>query len=284
MTLSTRFSIDSVNGLRIVGDRAGPEDAPCVILLHGGGQTRHSWHGAFATLAGEGFQVISFDARGHGESDWSSAGAYALTDRVADLRAILDTVTTPFVLVGASLGGATAICAVDAGVRPEGLVLVDIVPEPEPSGIRRIVDFMSAHQDGFATLEEAVEAVASYNPERRRSSNPQGLMKNLRERDDGRLYWHWDPLIVALEPEIHHGAVQAATESLQAKPDLPVLLVRGLTSDVVSDESVVKFRRQLPRLEVYDVEGAGHMVAGDRNDAFNTGVMNFARRALGHDA
>ncbi len=63
-------------------------------------------------------------------------------------------------------------------------------------------------------------------------------------------------------------------------PDLPVLLVRGLSSDVVGDAGIAAFRRQVPWLELLDVEGAGHMVAGDRNDAFNDGVVDFAKRVL----
>jgi pimeloyl-ACP methyl ester carboxylesterase len=251
-----------------------------VVLLHGGGQSRHSGGGAFQARAREDFQVVSFDGRGHGESDWSQSGAYDLSDRVGDLRKILDGIDAPYVLVGASLGGATAICAVDEGARPAGLVLVDIVPEPEPEGIRRIVSFMSRHPRGFATLEDAADAVAAYNPERKRPANPEGLMKNLRKREDGRLYWHWDPRIVALAPETHHQVVRTATQTLESLHDLPVLLVRGLTSDVVSDHSVARFREQVPRLEVFDVEGAGHMVAGHRNDAFNEGVLSFVRRVL----
>lgn len=166
-------------------------------------------------------------------------------------------------------------------MRPAGLALVDIVPEPEPAGIERIVNFMNDHQDGFATIEDAAEAVSNYTPERRRPPNPQGLMKNLRERENGRLYWHWDPQIVALEPAVHHHAVQQAATALEDLVELPVMLVRGLTSDVVSDRAILKFKESIPRLEVYDVEGAGHMVAGDRNDAFNAGVISFVRRALG---
>lgn len=274
------FTVQSTAGLGITGDRVGPPDAPCVVLLHGGGQTRHSWQGAFNALAAEGFQVISFDARGHGESDWSPDGDYLLAHRVDDLQAVIATIEGPYVLVGASLGGATAICAVEAGARPQGLVLVDIVPEAEPEGIARIVAFMSDHHDGFATLEDAAAAVAAYTPERKRSANPEGLMKNLRLREDGRLYWHWDPQITALPPSVHHDTVRIAAAALAPLEDLPVLLVRGMTSDVVGDSGVASFRQQLPRLEVHEVTGAGHMVAGDRNDAFNAGVIAFVRKAF----
>lgn len=268
------------DGVRLVADRGGSATAPAVILLHGGGQTRHSWSRAVDHLLAAGFQVINYDARGHGESDWSPEGAYQLVDRAGDLAAVTASLDVPFVLVGASLGGATSIVAIDRGLRPAGLVLVDIVPEPDSRGIDRIVSFMRGHPDGFATIDEAVAAVAAYNPRRAVAPDGQGLMKNLREGEDGRLRWHWDPRIIADAPEHHHGVVQRATRALSAQPDLPVLLVRGLSSDVVSDASVEAFRTILPWLECVDVVGAGHMVAGDRNDAFNDAVVGFARRTL----
>lgn len=280
VTLQTRIFV-SADGVRLVADHGGAADAPAVILLHGGGQTRHSWSRAVARLVAEGFQVINFDARGHGESDWSEHGAYHLTDRVADLRAIVETLSVPYVLVGASLGGGTSILAVDEGLRPAGLVVVDIVPEPNPQGIDRIVGFMRSRPDGFASVEEAVAAVAAYNPQRKTPPDPNGLMKNLRAGEDGRLRWHWDPKILSLSPTILNGIVQQASHGLGRLPNLPVLLVRGLSSDVVSDAGVAAFRATVPHLEVLDVAGAGHMVAGDRNDAFNEGIIAFARRVLG---
>ena len=276
--LQARVFVSS-DGVELVGDRGGVADAPCVILLHGGGQTRHSWSRAVDSLLDAGLQVINFDARGHGDSDWSPTGAYALSDRAADLRAVAADLRVPFVLVGASLGGATAIQAVHEGLRPAGVVLVDIVPEPDPRGIERIVGFMHGHREGFASIDEAAAAVAAYNPQRARPTDTSGLMKNLRPRE-GRLYWHWDPRILDTAPTTHHIVVERATETLGALVDMPVLLVRGLSSDVVSEAGIAAFRRQVPRLEILDVQGAGHMVAGDRNDAFNDGVIAFAKRLL----
>lgn len=265
----------SIDGVELVADECGAEAAPVVVLLHGGGQTRHSWAGAMQSLVENGYRVISFDARGHGDSDWSETGAYSLDDRAADLEAITAGLGRPFALVGASLGGATAIHAVARGLRPAALVLVDIVPEPEPVGIDRIVAFMKAHSEGFGSLDEAAHAVAAYNPSRPRPDDPSGLMKNLRLRKNGRLYWHWDPRITSESPETHHAVVQRSARLVGRDTQLPVLLVRGLSSDVVSEAGVTSFRELVPRLQVAEVGGAGHMVAGDRNDAFGTSVSAF---------
>lgn len=268
------------DGVQLVADVGGPAGAPTVILMHGGGQTRHSWSGAMKALIDRGYRVINYDARGHGDSDWSQSGAYMLDDRVTDLRAVTEALDGPFALVGASLGGATAIHAVASGLQPAAIVLVDIVPHPEPDGINRIVNFMSGNPQGFSSLEEAVAAVAAYNPERPRPRDPSGLMRNLREGSDGRLYWHWDPRIVAAEPRVHHEVVIASATEMALQSELPVLLVRGLRSDIVGDAGVAAFRAMIPQLEVVDVAGAGHMVAGDRNDAFNAGVISFLSRVI----
>lgn len=224
------------------------------------------------------------DARGHGESDWSDAGRYSLDDNAEDLRSVAENLVAPYALVGASLGGGTAIHSIAKGLTPAALVLVDIAPAPEPAGIQRIVDFMQNTSDGFDSLDKAAEAVAAYNPHRKRPSNLDGLRRNLRTREDGRLYWHWDPRIVTIDPEAHPQTVQRSAAVLALRPDLRVLLVRGMSSDVVSDESVAAFRALLPTLEVAYVSGAGHMVSGDRNDAFNASVVAFLNRSMQAEA
>lgn len=269
-----RRTIVSTGDVRLVADIGGPERAPVVVLMHGGGQTRHSWSGAMTALVRRGYRVINFDARGHGDSSWSRDGAYDLDDRVDDLFAIIGD-AAPFALVGASLGGGTAIHAAAKGLRPSAVILVDIVPHPEPEGITRIVNFMGRHTDGFASLEEATDAVAAYNPERPRPNDPNGLMRNLRQSTDGRLHWHWDPRILEDTPGTSQAKVLESANVMAQIQDLPVLVVRGLKSDVVSSAGIERFRDLMPQLEVADVSGAGHMVAGDRNDAFNAAVIAF---------
>ncbi|WP_066779520.1 alpha/beta fold hydrolase [Sphingomonas sp. CCH5-D11] len=274
-----RRDVRTPDGLTIALDEGGPANAPTVVLLHGGGQTRHSWSGAMRALVAGGYRVLNFDARGHGDSMWSPDGDYLLDHRASDLRAVVGE-TRPLALVGASLGGATSLHAVAQGLAVDALVLVDITPHPEPAGIERITSFMRRHTDGFATLDEAVDAVASYNPHRPRPRDPSGLRRNLREHSDGRLRWHWDPKIIGTAPAVHHATVRASADRIAAGAPFPLMLVRGLSSDIVSDESVAAFRALLPWAEVADVAGAGHMIAGDRNDAFNAAMLDFLARHL----
>ena len=273
------------NGLQLAADVGGDPSYPPVILLHGGGQTRHSWGTAMRELAAQGFHVINLDARGHSDSDWSPDADYELATLAADLKCVIATLASPPALVGASMGGATSLYAVGNTPRPiaRALVMVDIVPRIEQQGGDKIGAFMRANPEGFATLEEAADAVARYYPHRPRPKDPGGLMKNLRLRDDGRLHWHWDPRLFARpRPDKPPEPPRFTQQLLDACPGvhIPTLLVRGLNSDIVGDEGVAQFRQVLPQLEVFDVAGAGHMVAGDRNDAFNQGVIGFLKRTI----
>lgn len=273
---TVRFTGDE--DLTLVGDVGGDPTAPCVVLMHGGGQTRFSWMAAGETLVAAGYHVINFDARGHGESDWAGAGGYSLAHHAADLEKVVAGVPGGVALVGASLGGATALRAMAEGMQPAAVVLVDIVPNPDPKGVRRIREFMQASPKGFESLEAVADAIAAYNPHRRRPADLEGLKRNLRPTADGRYRWHWDPAFLGRDIEVELTELSETIEGARAACDTPVLLIRGLSSDVVNDDGTAILRDVLPRLEVFDVAGAGHMVAGDRNDLFNAGMLQFLQR------
>lgn len=281
-TLTRRHTYRMPDGVEIVADVGGPEDAPVVVFMHGGGQTRHSWSSALPPIIQAGYRVINYDARGHGESGWSPDGLYTISRRAQDLATILEDVRTDIAQVGASMGGMTALQAVGEDLEPaaSALVMVDIVPRPNPAGVRHIQAFMRAHSNGFANIEEAADAVAAYNPHRPRPKNPAGLAKNLRVREDGRLYWHWDPRMLDNNPPPEPGGYVTTMVDNARKIRIPTLLVRGLLSDIVTDEAVQEFRELCPTLEVFNVSGAGHMVVGDSNSVFNQGILSFLERHM----
>jgi len=180
------------------------------------------------------------------------------------------------------MGGATALYTVGNSSEPiaSALVLVDIVPRVEQEGSARIQAFMRSHQDGFETFEDAVNAVAEYYPHRPRPKDPSGLRKNLRQRADGRYYWHWDPRMLSSPRRLEPPQFFEVLEQAATRVRIPTLLVRGLQSDIVSEEGVQALRESLQGLEVFNVADAGHMVAGDKNDAFNRGVLDFLARHM----
>ncbi len=279
------FTARGVGGVRIAADRLGDPRAPAVVFLHGGGQTRRSWGQAAAAVAERGWQAITVDLRGHGESDWSQEGDYRVTSFAADVQEVLRRLPPRPVLVGASLGGFTAMLLAGE-ISPDtvrAVVLVDIVPNMDPSGATRIHSFMNDRMtSGFGSLDEVADMIQEYNPHRPRPTDLDGLRANLRRRGS-RWYWHWDPKFIdgtsALPPievtdvERLHAAVEATLRN-----DVPMLLVRGQMSDLVTKERADEFLSRFPEIEFVDVGGAGHMVAGDRNDVFAEAVVDFLGR------
>lgn len=275
-----RFQIP--DGPVLYGDRWAGTGGAMIVLLHGGGQTRRSWVREAASLHEAGYSVLTYDARGHGESDWVADGDYSVSALADDLLHILSALPRPIALVGASMGGMTSFQALGASDRniADALVLVDIVPRIAKKGGQRITRFMTAHLNGFATLEEAVEAVAAYNPNRATPLDSSNLMHNLRLREDGRLYWHWDPRILdgrstADVPSMNDGMLDLASNIT-----IPTMLVRGGASDIVDDTGVEELRRLLPQMVIHTVASASHMVAGDDNSTFHAGIFPFLQKHL----
>lgn len=258
----------------------GVGEGPPVLLAHGGGQTRAAWTKVSRALAEEGYQAIAIDMRGHGESEWSPSGAYHFSDFAADLIAISETLQGKPSVVGASLGGLAGLLA-EGELRPgifTSLTLVDVTPQLEPEGVAHILGFMTAHIDeGFATAEEAAAAIGAYLPHRKQRGPSETLERYLRRCDDGRLRWHWDPRFITAAnqslPEDSEARFVAAARRLT----LPVHLIRGASSNLVSNEAAQQFLRFAPHATYTDIAGAGHMVVGDRNDAFTDAIVQFLR-------
>ncbi len=267
-------------GVRIAGDSWGDPKGPLILLQHGGGQTRHAWKGAGQSLGAAGYFAVAFDARGHGDSDWAPDGRYGQDVMVEDLLCVVAALGNRRpVLMGASMGGGTSLVAAGEGhVNATALVLVDIGPRIEPEGVDRIQAFMSQKPDGFSSLDEVADAIASYQPHRTRPRNLDGLAKNVRLGPDGKYRWHWDPRYRASRQQLQ--SRQERLEACSRTLTLPTLLVRGGLSDLLSEDGARAFLELCPHSEFVNVTGAGHMVAGDRNDIFANAAIEFLKRTV----
>jgi pimeloyl-ACP methyl ester carboxylesterase len=258
-----------------------PSNLP-VLLLHGGGQTSHSWGDTARILAENGYYAIALDARGHGDSSWSVEADYLTDAMVFDLKSIIKQVGGKPALIGASMGGITSLIAEGESETSiaSTIVLVDIAPKAEQKGIERIFAFMSANMDsGFATVTEAAEAVSAYLPHRPKTDDTGRLEKNLRFRN-GRWFWHWDSAMLKVwqnttvsERIEHEQRMFKAAQNLT----VPTLIVRGGISDVVSERVMAEFLDAVPQVRSFTVAGAGHMVAGDSNHSFTNAVVDFLK-------
>jgi len=281
--MTERVLFRAAGGLTLAASVVGPDDGMPVLLAHGGGQTRRAWRRVSVRLAGSGYRAIALDLRGHGESPWSLDGKYDIEDFAVDLISVAAVLGRKPAMIGASLGGLAGLIA-EGRLAPgtfASLTLVDITPKMELAGVTRVLGFMSQHaRDGFASPEDAARAVAAYLPHREKPTNAAGLSSYLRKGDDDRFYWHWDPAFIdnitrrRADPHAMLSAPNELTEAA-SRLTLPVHLVRGGSSDLVSPEGAVKFLELVPGACFSDIAGATHMVAGDDNDAFGDAILRF---------
>lgn len=286
---SLHESFRGASGNRLAADVFGDAGRP-VLLLHGGGQTRHAWRRTAVELARSGWVAYAVDQRGHGDSEWVADGAYGFAEFAADVAAVAAELKrrhgAPPVVIGASLGGIASLLAAgdaqQAGQAPilAALVLVDITPRVDLSGVAKVQGFMRTHaRDGFATVEEAADAVAAYLPHRPRPRSTEGLKKNLRLHPDGRWRWHWDPRFLDGRRPVDGRRTEIEERLLAAARGLkiPAMLVRGGSSELVQEEHAREFLALVPHARFADVSGARHMVAGDMNDQFAAAIMDFLK-------
>lgn len=278
MKQSFQFLTDDDLSLMVDRWQHPDADTPWVVLSHGGGQTRHSWQETGDMLARSGWNVLAYDHRGHGESGWSADGSYPLPRFAKDQQQLVNSLPGKPVLVGASLGGLSALLA--EGESPENhyraIILVDITPQMNQQGALQILEFMeSSLSEGFASLDEVADVIAGYTGRSKRI-NPEGLRKNLRLCDDGKYRWHWDPAFLTIRDD-YDTSPQRLIDAAR-NIDLPMLLVRGRESDVVTEDVAKEFLELVPHCEYVDIKDARHMVAGDRNTVFSEEILKFLQR------
>ena len=266
-------------GLKIAADAWGSDNQDIVILLHGGGQTRHAWGETGKKLSKAGFYAIAIDLRGHGDSDWHEEGDYSINAYKEDVVSIIKSLGRPASLVGASLGGMVSLSLAgdkDYSNLCSSLVMVDIGIYPDPEGSDRIVNFMQSGNKGFESLEEAAKTISKYLPHREKPKDTKGLIKNLRLKENGRYYWHWDPRFITRRQGSRRERFSDQKKYAE-RVSVPTLLIRGALSDVVTKEDVKFFLSVIPHAKFEEIEKASHMIAGDRNDMFAESAIKFLK-------
>jgi esterase len=259
----------SVGGIRLSGLVWGT-GSPHLAFLHGSGQNAHTWDSVAMAL---NRPLIAIDLPGHGHSDWRQDKDYRPATNAMTVSGWLERLTPqPRVLVGMSLGGLTAIVLAAADVSPfTHLVVIDITPgvgrrdrppERRPEGVVRLIN----GQRTFATFDEMLQTTAALAPNRPIESLRPGVLHNSRQLADGRWSWRYDQAGMAARMSARptdDSPMERLWNDL-ARISIPIMLVRGSNSKVVSDEDEAEFLRRQPGTRVEIVEGAGHSVQSDR--------------------
>lgn len=266
------------DGLRLHYLDWGIEGNPPMICLHGLTGHAGTWN-AFARGMRDRYHVIALDQRGHGESEWAHDG-YDPRDYVADLAALCEHLGKGRItVIGLSLGGMVAIQF--AALFPESverIVVVDIGPAPSSGVIERRRE-EGAYPSRFESLDAAVEWAQRGDAWPRPQVLREDLGGRLRLQGDGSWVWKTDPQAMATS-SLGFWAQRAESHwAAYAGIHCPVLAVRGLDSDYLSDEIRLRMQRLNERCRWIDIPAAGHNVVSDQPAPFLKAVRNFLEAA-----
>jgi pimeloyl-ACP methyl ester carboxylesterase len=251
----------------------GNDHLPPIVFLHGGGLTSHTWDAVCLALRAE-YHCLALDQRGHGDSDW--ADDYGVEGRAGDVEAFVrDRGLDDFVLVGMSMGGIAALGY--AARRPEtlrALVIVDVGPEVQTEGAKRITSFM-AQPSELDSVDDFVERALEFNPLRDRELLRFSLLHNLRKLPSGKWTWKYDT-----RPRSHPDPDKARTHSRELwdvldRISCPTLVMRGEHSDVFHRADAERLAAALPHGSWIEIEGAGHTIQGDNPTALVAALRTF---------
>lgn len=250
----------------------GNTAAPTLLLIHGGLEHGHAWDKVAAALS-EKWHVVAPDLRGHGDSDWSTGGAYAIADFIPDIVALVDQLGIDTLsLVGHSLGGNIAIHY--AAVYPERIKKLCVIEglgySPEARKERdkksrreqlrewneRARQLALREPRRYASVEDAAERIMQHDPHVDHETALYHASHGLRETADGAFQWKYDYTAKAGGA----GDVASAESSgLWRAIECPVLLVYGAeswASNPEIDGRVIHFGLA----KVISIEKAGHNV------------------------
>jgi pimeloyl-ACP methyl ester carboxylesterase len=243
------------------------EGLPVLALA---GLTRDGTDFDFVAPHLHGIRLIRLDYRGRGKSDWADPGTYKVPVEAQDALALLDHLDLPAAaILGTSRGGIIGMgLAAHVAGRVLGLALNDIGPEIAPAGLEVIRGYVGV-KPRETTFAEAVgmrmnllKGFEGVPTERWESA----VRKYYRETPDG-LELSYDP---RLRDSVLSDAADLAPDLwplFDAIGDIPIALIRGANSDLLTPETAAEMRRRRPDLIFAEVPGRGHVPFLDEPEA-----------------
>lgn len=243
----------------------GTAGRPPILFLHGGGLNAHTWDVVCLMLRRD-YHCFALDQRGHGDSEWEPTSDYSHDSQVGDVEGFFAKLQLKRpLLIGHSMGGFAALgYAVKHAATLAGLVLVDVGPELNMTGSKRIRDFI-AQDRVLDSVDAFVERAMSFNPRRNPTLLRRSLLHNLRQLPNGKWTWKHDPNRMQMTAGFMQERLDRAKQILDDvhKISCPTLVLRGERSDVFGDEHASRFAAALPHGRWVKIANAGHTIQGD---------------------
>lgn len=276
MTAQSTDCYVEANGLKFHYLDWGNPTNPPLVLLHGVGQTCHTWD-LFAAAMSPHFHVMAFDQRGHGDTDWAADKDYSRHSMVKDVGGFTTALGLDrFFLTGMSMGGANSLSfTANNPDRVEALVVVDVGPRVENKGVQNIRNFMKDFRE-FDSLDEAAAVIHKFNPRRPLEIiRKYTVVYNLKQLPSGKWTWKYDTYFSEGHSRVDVKQMQQELSQEVKKISCPTLLVKGAESDVLSLDGARLLQTAIPGSEFALVAGAGHSVMGDNPPGFEAAVREF---------
>jgi pimeloyl-ACP methyl ester carboxylesterase len=256
----------SADGLNLYACDHGPRGGTLIPLLCLPGLTRNSkdFEAVAQRLADR--RVLTVDFRGRGRSQYAAdPTTYRPDVEMADTLALLDHLDCPRVAVlGTSRGGLVAmLMAAAAKPRLAGIALNDIGPRISPEGLLRIRSYLGVTPD-FATWDHAAAALKATSPgfEGLAPADWLAYAHRLFRDENGVPQLDYDPRLTVTFPgteDITGGKVPELWDFFDQVAPLPLLVLRGANSDLLSAATLGEMQRRNPSLAAVTVAGRGHV-------------------------
>ena len=262
--MTTRY-FTAKDGVRLAWEEAG-HGTPVIALA---GLTRNMRDFDFVAPHLAGVQLIRMDARGRGLSDHAPWESYNVGQEAADVVALMDHLDLDrAAILGTSRGGLIAmVLAATARDRLTGVCLNDIGPVIDRAGL----DMIGVHvgrRPGARSYDEAAAVRGVTHPDWQ--NVPEGRWRAEVER----LYIETDAgLANRYDPELRRAFTAGAAAASDAWPvfdalkGLPLALIRGAASDLLTAETATAMRHRRPDMHFAEVPGRGHVPWLDEPEA-----------------
>lgn len=253
----------SEDGLRLFArDYPCHPDAPVVLCLHGLTRNSADFEPLCDLLAAD-YRLIVPDQRGRGQSQWdNNPENYQPLRYSLDMFSLLDHLEIKQVaIIGTSMGGIMGmIMAVQQRARIKGLVLNDIGAEIDLEGVRQIAGVVS-QPPRYKSWEEAEDTIRRNSALVFPDFSPQqwhAFTRRTCKQVDGGVVPDYDPAIGSTFANAGNAAAPDLWPAFNQLADLPMLLIRGATSNILKASTCEAMRARHPGLEFIELANRGH--------------------------